>query len=92
MNWFTKFANNLAGISIGISLFIVALLFVSLGITFLPIIGILVAIPVIRLSFSFLNLKNSVVGEKSTEASCQEGIIIPEPTVRWFELTAKEFG
>ncbi len=92
MNSFTKFANNLARITIGIALCIVALLFVSLGITFLPIIGLLVAIPVIGLSFIFLSLQNGVVGEKSTEASCQEGISIPEPTARWFELTTKEFG
>ena len=60
MNALTGLANRLASMVIGMALAIVGLIFIALGITFLPVIGILIAIPVIWLSFHFLNPKFSV--------------------------------
>jgi hypothetical protein len=71
MNALTGLANRLASMVIGTALALVGLIFVALGITFLPVIGILIAIPVMMLSFNFLNPKLSVdtVAEKAYEAS-----------------------
>ncbi len=63
MNGLTGWANRLASMVIGISLGLVGLVFIALGITFLPVIGILVAIPVMMLSFKFLNPKLTVETE-----------------------------
>ncbi len=60
MNALTGLANRLASMVIGTSLAMVGLIFIALGITFLPVIGILIAIPVLGLSFHFLNPKLSV--------------------------------
>jgi hypothetical protein len=60
MNALTGLANRLASMVIGTSLALVGLIFIALGITFLPVIGILIAIPVMGLSFHFLNPKLSV--------------------------------
>jgi hypothetical protein len=70
MNALTGLANRLASMVIGVSLAMVGLVFIALGITFLPVIGILIAIPVMALSFRFLNPKLSVdtVGDAVEEA------------------------
>jgi hypothetical protein len=60
MNAQTRLANRLASMVIGVGLAMVGLVFVALGITFLPVIGILIAIPVMTLSFNFLNPKLDV--------------------------------
>jgi hypothetical protein len=60
MNALTGLANRLASMVIGTALGLVGLIFIALGITFLPVIGILIAIPVMGLSFHFLNPKLSV--------------------------------
>jgi len=60
MNALTGLANRLASMVIGTALAMVGLIFIALGITFLPVIGILIAIPVMGLSFHFLNPKLSV--------------------------------
>ncbi len=60
MNALTGLANRLASMVIGTALALVGLIFIALGITFLPVIGILIAIPVMGLSFHFLNPKLSV--------------------------------
>ena len=57
MNRMTTLANSLASTVVGGALMVVAFLFIVLGVTFLPVIGILMAIPVMRLSFYFLNLR-----------------------------------
>jgi hypothetical protein len=69
MNALTALANRLGSMVIGIALALVGLIFVALGITFLPVIGILIAIPVMMLSFNFLNPKLSVdtVAEEAYE-------------------------
>jgi hypothetical protein len=46
MNALTGMANRLASMVIGIALALVGLIFIALGITFLPVIGLLIAIPV----------------------------------------------
>jgi hypothetical protein len=71
MNALTGLANRLASMVIGTSLALVGLIFIALGITFLPVIGILIAIPVMGLSFHFLNPKFSVdtLAEEVREAS-----------------------
>jgi hypothetical protein len=71
MNALTGLANRLASMVIGTALAMVGLIFIALGITFLPVIGLLIAIPVMALSFNFLNPKLSVetVAEKSYEES-----------------------
>ena len=73
MNALTGLANRLASMVIGVSLAMVGLVFIALGITFLPVIGILIAIPVMALSFRFLNPKLSVdtMGE-ALEDACEE--------------------
>ena len=70
MNALTGLANRLASMVIGMALAVVGLIFIALGITFLPVVGILIAIPVIGLSFHFLNPKLSVdtLTEESQEA------------------------
>ncbi len=60
MNAQTRLANRVASMVIGVGLALVGLVFVVLGITFLPVIGILIAIPVMALSFNFLNPKLEV--------------------------------
>jgi hypothetical protein len=60
MNALTGLANRLASMVIGTALALVGLIFIALGITFLPVIGILIAIPVMGMSFHFLNPKLSV--------------------------------
>jgi hypothetical protein len=71
MNALTGLANRLASMVIGTALALVGLIFVALGITLLPVVGILIAIPVMMLSFNFLNPKLSVdtVAEESCDAS-----------------------
>ncbi len=46
-------AERVAGMIIGTALSIVGLILIALGLTFLPIIGILVAFPVLALAFYF---------------------------------------
>ena len=74
MNILTGLANRLASMVIGVALAMVGMLFIALGITFLPVIGILMAIPVMAISFYFLNPKFSVdtLGAEA-EAVCEEG-------------------
>ena len=60
MNALTGLANRLASMVIGVALAMVGLIFIALGITFLPVIGILIAIPLMTLSFNFLNPKFEV--------------------------------
>jgi hypothetical protein len=69
MNSLTGLANRLSSMVIGIALAMVGLIFIALGITFLPVIGILIAIPVMGLSFNFLNPKLGVstLAEEATE-------------------------
>jgi len=67
MNALTRLANRLASMVIGVGLAMVGLVFTTLGITFLPVIGILIAIPVMTLSFHFINPKLEV--EEAREES-----------------------
>ncbi|MGA2228172.1 MAG: hypothetical protein ABSH41_27375 [Syntrophobacteraceae bacterium] len=46
-------ADRLACMIIGTALSIIGLIFTALGLTFLPVIGILIALPVMRLAFNF---------------------------------------
>lgn len=71
MNALKGLVNRLASMVIGTALALVGLIFIALGITFLPVIGILIAIPVLMLSFNFLNPKLGVdtVAEEAYEAS-----------------------
>ena len=68
MNALTRLGNRLASMVIGVELAMVGLVFTALGITFLPVIGVLIAIPVMALSFHFINPKHEVEGarEEST--------------------------
>ena len=70
MNAQTRLANRLASMVIGVGLAMVGLVFVALGITFLPVIGILIAIPVMALSFNFLNPKFEV------KEACEESALV----------------
>ncbi len=81
MNALTGLANRLASMVIGVALAMVGLVFIALGITFLPVIGILIAIPVMALSFRFLNPKLSVdtVGEAIEEAGGEEATFCTWP-------------
>ncbi len=54
MNWIIRIANSLACIVIGASIAAVAALFIVLGVTFLPVIGVLIAFPLLRFSAYFL--------------------------------------
>jgi hypothetical protein len=76
MNALTGLANRLASMVIGTALALVGLIFIALGITFLPVIGILIAIPVLGLSFHFLNPKLSVetVVEEVKEARKEDAL------------------
>jgi glycine cleavage system H lipoate-binding protein len=49
--------DRLAGLIVALALFVVGLGFMVLGVTFLPVIGILVAIPVLGLAFHFVTQK-----------------------------------
>ncbi len=60
MNGLTGIANRLASMVIGVALAVIGLVFIALGMTFLPVIGILLAIPVMGLSLYFLNPKVQV--------------------------------
>lgn len=74
MNNLTVLANRLASMIIGVALAMIGMLFIVLGITFLPVIGILMAIPVMAISFYFLNPKfsaDTLGGEM--EVVCEEG-------------------
>ncbi len=70
MNWMISMANSLASIVVSAALIAVAFLFIVLGMTFLPVIGILMAIPILRLSIYFLNLK-----PHRDDVECTEGAI-----------------
>ena len=71
MNALSELANRLASMVIGMALALVAFIFIVLGITFLPVIGLLMAIPVMWMSFCFLNpkLRVETVAEESYEES-----------------------
>ena len=59
---------------IGTVLSIVGLGFIALGLTFLPIIGLLVAFPVLALAFYFFRPGNWVIAAvKQTESVMEEG-------------------
>ncbi len=70
MNAQTRLANRLASMVIGVGLAMVGLVFTILGITFLPVIGVLIAIPVMALSFNFLNPRLEV------EDTCEESDVV----------------
>jgi hypothetical protein len=57
MNCGSRFANRAARIVTGIALGVISLYFFALGVTFLPIIGIVLAAPVIGPALFFLNSK-----------------------------------
>ncbi len=59
MNSISRMANFFASIVIGVSLAGIALLFIVLGFTFLPVVGILIAFPVLRFSAYFLTHTSS---------------------------------
>ncbi len=82
MNALTGLANRLASMVIGTALALVGLIFIALGITFLPVIGILIAIPVMGLSFHFLNPKLSVdtVVEEVKEAHEEKALSCSWPS------------
>ncbi|MGA2404127.1 MAG: hypothetical protein ABSG91_20875 [Syntrophobacteraceae bacterium] len=62
-------AERVAGIIIGTALSVVGLILIALGLTFLPIIGILVAVPVLALAFYFFRPGKWVItAEREAEA------------------------
>ncbi len=70
MNAQTRLTNRLASLVVGVGLAMVGLVFVALGITFLPVIGILIAAPVMGLSFHFINPKIEVEEAREENALC----------------------
>ncbi len=60
--------NRLSGLIIGVSFFVTGVLFVILGCTFLPVLGIIVALPIMGASFHFLGLSVRA-GETSKQAA-----------------------
>ncbi len=77
MNGLTGIANRLASMIIGTALAVIGLIFIALGMTFLPVIGILFAIPVMGLSLYFLNPKVRV------ETVVEEAKAVYEGDVCW---------
>jgi hypothetical protein len=79
MNALRELANRLASMVIGTALALVGLIFIALGITFLPVIGLLIAIPVMWMSFNFLNPKLGVdtVTEGVKEAHEENALFFP---------------
>ncbi len=73
MNRMTSLANTLASFVVGGALVVVALLFIVLGMTVLPVIGILLAVPVLRLSIYFLNPKTHLDDVEYAEGAVYEG-------------------
>ncbi len=67
MDFKTRLANRLASMVIGVALSIIAVIFIALGLTFLPVIGILLAFPVMGLASFFLNSKMEVLEMKHTK-------------------------
>jgi hypothetical protein len=57
MNSYLSLTNRFASIVIGITLCVVSAIFAALGVTLLPVIGILLAVPVMSLAIFFLNTK-----------------------------------
>jgi hypothetical protein len=78
MNGITGIANRLASMIVGVALALVGLIFIALGMTFLPLIGILLAIPVMGLSLYFLNPKIQVetVAEEA-KLACDYDLCLP---------------
>ncbi len=60
MDHYEVIAHRLAGIVIGITLSIVSVVFAMLGVTFLPVVGIFLAIPIMGLAVFFLNTRLEV--------------------------------
>ena len=73
MNGITGIANRVASMVIGAALALTALVLVALGMTFLPVIGMLLAIPVMAMSLYFLNPKVSVETMAEAEEVACEG-------------------
>lgn len=46
--------DRVAGLLVGFAFIIIGMLFLLLGLTFLPVLGIIMALPVMRMSLSFL--------------------------------------
>jgi hypothetical protein len=62
-------AERVACMTIGTALSIVGLILIALGLTFLPIIGILVAFPVLGLAFYFFKPGKWVIADEAEAAS-----------------------
>ena len=56
----TSIPDRIAGIIIAVALAVVGVGFMVLGVSFLPVIGVLMGIPVLGLSWNFLTLKATV--------------------------------
>ncbi len=52
---------RVAGLVVGLAFVITGMLFIVLGLTFLPVIGVLIGLPVMRMSMSFLRPDVSAV-------------------------------
>jgi hypothetical protein len=80
MNGITGIANRVASMIIGAALAVTALVLIALGMTFLPVIGILLAVPVMGMSLYFLNPKVSV------ELVAEAAQVVCEGDVCWCAL------
>ncbi len=78
MDFKTRLANKLASMVIGAALSIIAVIFIALGLTFLPVIGIILAFPVMGLASYFLNSKMEVLEMKHAKEAVE-----PEPWCPW---------
>jgi hypothetical protein len=77
MNGITGIANRLASMIVGVALAVVGLIFITLGMTFLPVIGILFAIPVMGLSLYFLNPKVEIeTAVEEAKAACECDVVL----------------
>jgi hypothetical protein len=69
-------AERVSYMVIGTALFIIGLVFAVLGVTLFPVIGILIAFPMICLGIKFFTLDTSA----TLEESCREPAMIAETT------------
>lgn len=68
----TSIPDRIAGIIIAVALAVVGVGFMVLGVSFLPVIGVLMGIPVLGLSWNFLTLKATVNTGIAEFSDCQQ--------------------
>jgi hypothetical protein len=75
MNRGSRFVNRAARLVTGVALGAISLHFFALGVTFLPVIGVVIAIPMTGLALFFLNSKIEIANLMEKEkAALPEGI------------------